>query len=659
VGDSARLGATFIEGSGCEFLVWAPEADRIEVEIVSPEKRRLPLQRTSAGKWGTAEQREETGEPSSSFAPHAFDGYFSGVFDGVGPGALYFYIIDGGPRRPDPASRLQPLGVHGPSEVTDPRFPWTDSSWPGLPLRDYIIYELHAGAFTREGTFDAIVDHLDELCRLGVTAIELMPAAQFPGNRNWGYDGVYPFAVQNTYGGPDGLKRLVNACHEKGLAVVLDVVYNHLGPEGNYLGDFGPYFTNRHITPWGRAINFDGPGSDEVRRYFVENALYWVGECHIDALRLDALHAVVDQSPYPFLAELSRTIGLEAARLNRHIYLIAESDLNDVRLISPRESGGLGLDAHWNDDFHHALHALLTGEKTGYYRDFGRFDELAKAFREGFVYSGEYSVFRRRRHGSSSRGIPAFQLVVFAQNHDQVGNRLSGDRLSSLLAAGEETAKDETGETGTGRSFPHLAFESLKLAAGTVLLSPFTPLLFMGEEYGETAPFQYFVSHSDPDLIEAVRKGRGEEFASFGGTRHPPDPQAVETFQRSRLQHGLKSRPEHNALFLFYRELIRVRKMFTAPTGVAEVFSHETEKVLLIRYGAGGRGLIAVLHFGRTATGVTISWPSGTWIKELDSAEGRWGGQGSTVPPVIRGGTRITLDISPRSIVLWVGQEED
>ena len=316
-----------------------------------------------------------------------------------------------------------------------------------------MLYELHVGTFTAQGTFDAIVPHLDELKDLGITSIELMPVAQFPGDRNWGYDGVYPFAVQNSYGGPEGLKRLVNACHQRGLAVTLDLVYNHLGPEGNYLQDFGPYFTDRYRTPWGSAINFDGPESDEVRRFFIENALYWVTEFRVDALRLDAVHGIFDFSALHFLQELAAAVHEQAEQLNRRIYVIAESDLNDVRIVRSPELGGYGLDAQWNDDFHHALHTLLTGERTGYYEDFGRIQDLAKAFAEGFVYSGAYSPARRRRHGNSSKDLAAPRFVVFAQNHDQVGNR---HRLSALVS-----------------------FEWLKLAAAVVLLSPFIPLLFI------------------------------------------------------------------------------------------------------------------------------------------------------------------------------------
>ncbi len=491
------LGATYYGDGRCRFLVWAPLAERVEIRQLSPQERSAALEKLPQG-------------------------YHRAVLTDFDPSGRYVYRLykiqaKEPVERPDPASRFQPEGVHGPSQVVDAEFDWEDADWHGLPLSQYIIYELHVGTFTPAGTFDAVIAHLDELRDIGITAVELMPVAQFPGTRNWGYDGTYPFAAQNSYGGPQGLKRLVNACHRKGLAVILDVVYNHLGPEGNYLRDFGPYFTDFYQTPWGEAVNFDGPYSDDVRRFFMENALYWVEDCHIDALRLDAVHAILDFSARPFLEELARTVHRAAERLNRRIYCIAESALNDTRIIRPRELGGFALDAQWNDDFHHALHALLTGEQTGYYQDFGRLHQLARAWRRGFVYDGQYSGYRQRAHGNSSRNIPAQQLVVFAQNHDQIGNRMLGERLSRLVS-----------------------FEDLKLAAGLVLLSPFIPLLFMGEEYGETAPFQYFIDHSDPELVNAVREGRRREFAAFGWEEEPPDPQDEATFLRSKLDRSLR-----------------------------------------------------------------------------------------------------------------------
>jgi maltooligosyltrehalose trehalohydrolase len=606
------LGAAYLGEGRCRFLVWAPFAERVEVRLVSPREGLWPLTNDDHG-------------------------CFSGEVAGVKPGCLYFYRLNGAHDFTDPVSRFQPQGVHGPSQVVDPRFSWQDGQWCGLPLRDYVIYELHVGTFTPEGTFEAIIPYLDELKELGITAVELMPVAQFPGNRNWGYDGVYPFAVHNSYGGPEGLKRLVNACHQRGLAVVLDVVYNHLGPEGNYLANYGPYFTQRYRTPWGPAVNFDGPGSDEVRRYFIDNALFWISEYHIDALRLDALHAIVDMSPQPFLAELADTVHRARQRLNRQVFLMAESDLNDARLLRSPEVGGYGLDAHWNDDFHHALHTLLTGEQTGYYLDFGRLEQLAKAWREGFIYSGEYSPYRRRRHGSSSREVAAHRWVVFGQNHDQVGNRLGGERLRNLVS-----------------------LEGLKLAAGTVLLSPFLPLLFMGEEYGEPAPFLYFVSHGDPDLIEAVRRGRKEEFEAFHWAGEPPDPQAEETFVQARLDHRLRQEGEHKVLLDFHRELLRIRLELTHLADLGrqdrEVRGYEREKLLWVRM-IGERGEAVLLaHFGREPLKLSLPWPEGRWRQRLDSSAAPWQGPGSQTPLVIEA-PETTLRLSPQSLMLYLRED--
>ena len=481
--ESARLGPTYLGDGRCEFLVWAPFYKNIALKVLATTEYMLPMEKVQNGYWHV-------------------------IAEGILPGTRYFFDLGEGGVRPDPASRFQPDGVHGPSAIIDPQaFPWRDDRWMGIPLVDFIIYELHVGAFTKTGTFNEIIPLLDYLCELGVTAVELMPVAQFPGARNWGYDGVYPFAPQNSYGGPFGLKMLINECHMRGLAVILDVVYNHLGPEGNYLGCFGPYFTDRYKTPWGDAVNFDGPYSDEVRRFFLENALYWVSEFRIDALRIDAVHGIYDFSARPFLRELIETVHRYAGKTNRNIYVIAESDLNDPMTVSPPEAGGYGFDCQWNEDFHHALHVLLTGEKTGYYEDFGTVEDMERAMKEGFVYGGRYSIFRKKSHGNSSEKVPAYGFVVFSQNHDQVGNRAMGDRLSSTLS-----------------------LEKLKLAAGTVILSPCIPLFFMGEEYGETAPFLYFVSHNDETLIDAVRKGRQREFASFSWKGEPPDPQSEETF---------------------------------------------------------------------------------------------------------------------------------
>jgi maltooligosyltrehalose trehalohydrolase len=518
--------------------------------------------------------------------------------------------------------------------VIDANFSWKDQRWSGHTLESYILYELHVGTFTPEGTFDAIIPRLDDLKDLGVTALEIMPVAQFPGDRNWGYDGVSLFAVQNSYGGPEGLKRLVNACHQKELGVVLDVVYNHLGPEGNYLGDFGHYFTERYRTSWGLAINFDGPHSDEVRRFFIENALYWITEFHMDALRLDAVHAILDHSPRTFLEERAGEVHERAKRLDRQSYPIPESASNDARLIRSRELGGYGLDAQWNDDFHHSLHVVLTGERSGYYEDYGRFDQLVKAFREGFVYSGELSPFRRRRHGVSSRDIPAERFVVFAQNHDQVGNRMLGERLSQLVS-----------------------FEELKLAAGVVLLSPFIPLLFMGEEYGETAPFQYFISHLDPELVEAVRRGRREEFSAFQWKGEPPDPQDEATFNRAKLNHDLRRQGQHRVLLEFYKELVRLRKEVPALSRMSkdtqEVLGYEKEKTLLIRRWSADNEVFMVCNFSEARESLALPVPAGHWDKRLDSAEKRWEGPGSSVLAQLDSQGEVTVSVSPKTFVLF------
>jgi maltooligosyltrehalose trehalohydrolase len=603
------LGATYLGNGRCRFLVWAPLCRTVDIHLVHPQERLLPLQQDARG-------------------------YYQTVIEGVNPGSLYFYRLDGTRARPDPASQLRPRGVHGPSQVVDSSFIWEDGNWSGLPLQDYIIYELHVGTFSPEGTFEAIISHLNELQNLGITAIELMPVAQFPGSRNWGYDGVYPFGVQDSYGGPVGLKRLVNACHQKGLAVVLDVVYNHIGPEGNYLWDFGYYFTDRYSTPWGRALNFDGPHSDEVRQFFIENALYWVAQFHIDALRLDAVHAILDHSANLFVEELANSVRREAEKLNRRVFVTFESNLNDSRFIRLRDFGGYGLDAMWNDDFHHSLHVMLTGEQSGYYLDFGQLQHLVKALKEGFVYSGEYAPFWKRRRGNSSEDIPSYRFVVSAQNHDQVGNRMLGERLSKLVS-----------------------FESLKLSAGITLFAPFIPLLFMGEEYGENNPFLYFVSHADPDLIEAVRRGRREEFSSFQWQGEPLDPQDETTFLRSRLNHELQKEGHHKVLLDFYKELIRLRKSTPALACLSkqnlEVAGYERERALYFRRWTDNSEVFVACNFSNDATTVSPSIPVGQWRKSLDSSDSKWLGPGTSLPVSLRWGNATTLTLNPLSITLF------
>jgi len=545
-------------------------------------------------------------------------GYHRANVNALQAGARYLYRLEDGRELPDPASRFQPEGVHNPSALVDTEsFRWTDHNWKGIRLEDSIFYELHVGSYTAEGTFDALIERLPDLVDLGITVVEIMPVAQFPGSRNWGYDGVYPFATQNSYGGPEALHRFVDAAHAHGLAVALDVVYNHLGPEGNYLSAFGPYFTDQYRTPWGQAINYDGEDSDEVRRYFIENALYWFEDLHIDALRLDAVHGIFDFGARHFLAELKCRVGELSEVLERPLYLIAESDLNDNRLLHDPEHGGYGLDSQWADDFHHSVHSLLTGENRGYYGDFGGIAQLAATLRDGWCYQGQYSVHRKRRHGNSPEGIASRRFVICSQNHDQVGNRAAGERLSALIS-----------------------FEALKLAAGATLLAPFLPLLFMGEEYGEPAPFQYFTSHGDHDLVEAVRRGRRQEFASFGWEDSVPDPQAEQTFQRSRLNLLLKQEEPYKTLYRLYQELIRIRRDLRLGSRESRVIRELGERGLLLRYPGHPETAVLFNFADRT---ITMNLPelAGNWAVLLNSAGESWRGPDAE--------TASSVNISPES----------
>ncbi len=571
------IGATRLPGGEWQFLVWAPLVHQVAVHLLEPKERIIEMERGERG-------------------------YFSTTIEDLPPGTRYFYRLDNSRDLPDPASRYQPGSVHGPSALVDlSSFHWSDKAFTPPSLERSIFYELHVGTFTPEGTFDAVIERMDGLVDLGITTLEIMPVAQFPGSRNWGYDGVFPFAPQNSYGGPQGLQRLITAAHERGLAVALDVVYNHLGPEGNYLGAYGNYFTSRYHTPWGDAINYDGAGSDEVRRFFIENALYWIRDYHFDVLRLDAVHGIFDFSARHFLEELKVSTDQLSAQVGRRIFLIAESDLNDSRMLLPRNRGGYHLDAEWSDDFHHSVHTLLTGEKTGYYQDFGRVSDFALVLDSGWCYTGQYSQFRQRHHGNSPHGISADHFVVCNQNHDQIGNRASGERLGQLVD-----------------------FESLKLAAGITLLSPFVPLLFMGEEYGEQAPFQYFTSHLDHDLVEAVRRGRHQEFAAFGWQDSVPDPQDSGTFKRSKLQAELKNVEPHATLLRLYRELIRLRKTYHLGGDAVRYISQVGEGCLaLLREDIRSR-LLILFNFSASLSPVDLSpWP-GTWRTLIDSASPEW-----------------------------------
>jgi maltooligosyltrehalose trehalohydrolase len=574
----ARIGAHRLPDGSWEFLLWAPHARSVRLELCSCNEfvDMEPLPR----------------------------GYFRANVKGFDEGAQYLYRLDDERSFPDPASRFQPQGVHRPSQIVDTgSFLWTDQDWKGIPLESSIFYELHVGTYTQEGTFDALIPHLAYLADLGITTIELMPVAQFPGSRNWGYDGVFPFAPQNSYGGPAALQRLVDSAHAHGLAVALDVVYNHLGPEGNYLSAFGPYFTDRYCTPWGQAINFDNQGSDEVRRFFIENALYWLEDYHLDALRLDAVHGIFDFGARHFLAELKSSVAQLSSRLGRLLHIVAESDLNDSRLLHDPERGGYGLDAQWSDDFHHAVHTLLTKEDRGYYSDFGGITPLAQTLRDGWYHSGQYSNYRKRRHGNSPRGLAASKFVVCTQNHDQVGNRASGERLTALVD-----------------------FESLKLAGGINLLSPFVPLLFMGEEYGETAPFQYFTSHGDPALVEAVRRGRREEFAAFGWEQNVPDPQDEQTYLRSHLNHSLRDGSKQQMLLRFYQELIRIRREFNLGSAASDRVRQLGDNAVLLLFESNPKHLAILFNFAEHP--VTLDAPDlgENWVARLDSAAACWSG---------------------------------
>ncbi len=500
-----------------------------------------------------------------------------------------------------------------------------------MALEDSVFYEVHVGTFTREGTFAALLASLDQLAALGVTTIEIMPIAQFPGPRNWGYDGVYPFAVQNSYGTPRDLQILVNAAHSRGLAVALDVVYNHLGPEGNYLSEYGPYFTDRYKTPWGAALNFDGPDSDEVRRFFIENALYWLETFHIDALRLDAIHGIFDASAFPFLAELSKEADAFAARTGRSVSLIAESDLNDARVLRPRCEGGFGMASQWSDDFHHSVHTLLTGENSGYYEDFGDVRHLASTLQQGWYYAGQYSRHRRRRHGNAPPPFKGSNYVVCTQNHDQVGNRALGERISSLVD-----------------------FESLKLAAGANLLSPFVPLLFMGEEYGETAPFLYFTSHGDANLAKAVRRGRTEEFRAFRWQGQIPDPQAESTFARSQLNRNLAKEEPHHTLLRFYQMLLRFRNEHRlGHAGAPSVKEFGPSKVLLALQDTRASRIATLFNFGDAPAVLGSGILEGEWEKKINSSDLAWLGPGTDLPSTVGTSVHSTLTLRPRSFAVF------
>jgi maltooligosyltrehalose trehalohydrolase len=579
------LGLNYNDSGQGTFTVWAPTAERMEVKIL-PDKH-LEMQQHEYGYW-----QLETSE--------------------ISKGDRYFYRLNGKEKYPDPASLSQPEGVHGPTAAVDlNHYDWGDSTWNGIPLDGLIIYELHTGSFSPEGTFQGVINKLPYLKELGINAIEIMPVSQFPGDRNWGYDGVYVYAVQQSYGGMDGLKNLVQACHREGIAVILDVVYNHNGPEGNYLPAYGPYFTDKYSIPWGNAVNFDDAYSYAVRQYYIENALMWFRDFRIDALRLDAVHAIKDFSARHFLAELSDNVRKLSEMTGRKHILIGECDLNDVKYIDPLEKRGYGLDAQWCDEFHHALHAHVTGEREEYYADFGDIDLVAKTLRDAFVFDGIYSPHRKKLFGNPVEDRSGNHFVVFIQNHDQVGNRMLGERLTTLVDT-----------------------ETIKLLAGTMFLSPYIPLLFMGEEYGETNPFLYFNSHEDPELIRLVREGRKNEFREFYGKGEPADPQGMKTLNRSKLSWNYEDIPQRQKLLEYYKFWIHLRKNHPV------LRSHERDGMLVKKFGStntllverslDGLRIFALLNFQESPVDISpLSHAFDPLELYLNSASEKWGG---TVP---------------------------
>jgi maltooligosyltrehalose trehalohydrolase len=573
------LGATPVPG-GTRFEVWAPEASQIDVRI---------------------EGRNVT----AALRPDGTTGNWIGMLEGITAGDRYRLRVDGGSWLPDPASRFQPDGVHGPSEIVDRSYEWRVDGWRGIDLDRAVVYELHVGTFTPQGTLRAAIDQLDRLAELGVTLVELMPVNAFPGERNWGYDGVFPYAVQASYGGPAALAEFVDAAHGRGLGVLLDVVYNHLGPEGNVLARFGPYFTDAHTTPWGAAVNVSERRSDDVRRYLVDNALGWIRDYRLDGLRLDAVHAIVDPTAVTFVEELTAAVHALAAEEERDVLVTLESSANDPRLVRAVDQHGWGADAVWNDDVHHALRVALTGERHEYYAGYTGVVDLAAAWQHRFVYRGQFSPTHGRRHGAPVDDVDHRHFVVFTTNHDHVGNTARGERMLS----------DDPDR-----------WAKLRLAASAILLSPFTPMLFMGEEYGEVAPFPYFVDHTDPELVEAVRRGRTEEFAHLGGSDGIADPADPSTFRAAVLDPSLAESEPHRSHLAMYTELLRLRRELDIVThrDADQSVTLQGEAMTVTRT-LGDEQMILVLNFGDRAF---TREPAGRTV--FDSNSRRWGGGGDT-----------------------------
>jgi maltooligosyltrehalose trehalohydrolase len=555
------------------FRVWAPRPARVELALGDSGQDRRAMTPAS-GDWWTL------------------------VVPEAGPGTDYGFVLDGDGPFPDPRSASQPNGVHGLSRLVDhDAFAWNDQAFEASPLPDAVLYELHVGTFTERGTFEAAIERLDHLVALGVTHVELLPIVEFPGDRGWGYDGVDLFAPHHALGGPDGLKHFVDACHGRGLAVVLDVVYNHLGPDGNYLARYGPYFSERYRTPWGEALNFDGPGAVEVRRFVIDNARHWVETYHVDALRLDAVHEIFDRSAIHILEELGAALDADALRLRRAVCVIAESDLNDPRLVRDVAGGGYGLDAQWNDDFRHSLHVALTGERDDYHSQYRGIHDLAAALHRIFVFDDRYSAYRGRRHGRPvPPDIPTSRFVGFLQNHDQVGNRPFGERSAHLLTT-----------------------DQLRTAAALVILGPFVPLLFFGEEWAASTPFRYFTDHRDPVLAEAVRRGRREEFKAFvRKAGELPDPQNPATRDVSRLDWAELEREPHRSMLDWHRRLLAYRRAHSELRSGARPSVRYDEAACWLTMDQGPIKLAA--NLSPEAHPVPLDQP-GPWTIDLASAD--------------------------------------
>jgi len=605
-----RVGAILGNNGCCRFTVWAPEKETMILHIIKPEEKRIQMKKDK-------------------------EGYFSVEIEDIKLGYQYYYIPDGEKGYPDPASFYQPEGVHGPSEIVMLDYEWHDADWRNIPLKDFIIYELHMGTFTEVGTFDAAIARLDDLAATGINAIEIMPISQFPGERNWGYDGVFPYAAQNSYGGYAGLRRLVDACHNKGIAVILDVVYNHLGPEGNCLPAYAPFFTDKYGTPWGQAINYDGPWSDGVRNYFCNNALYWLKYFHIDALRLDAIHEMYDFGAYHFWEFLHDNVVALCQEEGRHFYLIAESDLNNPKIIKSIEAGGYGFSAQWLDDFHHSLTTLMDGQAIDRYKDFGAIEQLAKAYTDGFVHSGEYVMARNKKYGRSSAGLSGEKFIVFNQNHDQVGNTADGGRLTSRINDSQ-----------------------LMIAAAALLLSPYIPMLFMGEEYGEDAPFSYFIDHGDEQLIDAVRKGRRKEFEKDNWNSEPADPKSEATFLASKLKWEKRYSGRNATLLNWNKQLIALRKTNAAIKNFNKNYVRVyiiTDKCYALHRQSDDQstGLLAIFNMGNDI--VTYAAPKFAigWLKILDNSSFQQAA-GDKVPLMLDGQS---LGITAQSVVVYSNAE--